>query len=174
MVILCFDDAELSHYTTVAPLLKQYGFNATFMVCEMPLKTPGDTQYYMNWSQIAALHQMGFEIGSHTGHHRNMTKLSEADKRQEIAYIENKCNAYGIPKPVSFAYPGNRDDSLSQAVLRQMGYRYARTGGSKYYQMQISTSTSIKLIEEPTLPLLSSSSCTNYKQAWEELPGFVY
>ncbi|HSC55503.1 MAG TPA: sialate O-acetylesterase [Phnomibacter sp.] len=132
VVVLCFDDAEISHYTVVAPLLKQFGFNATFMVCEMARK-PEDSIYYMNWQQIAALHQMGFEIGNHTGHHSNMTKLNRDDMLKEIAYIEDKCKQYNIPKPISFAYPGNRSDSLSQVVLAEMGYRFARQGGSKIY-----------------------------------------
>ncbi len=133
IAVLCFDDAEISHYTIVAPLLKKYGFNATFMVCEMPWKQPGDSVYYMKWQQIAALHEMGFEIGNHTGHHKNMTKLSRDEMQKEIAYIETKCKEYGIPKPISFAYPGNRADSLSQLVLNEMGYKFARAGGSKFY-----------------------------------------
>ena len=134
VVVLCFDDAEISHYTIVAPLLKKYGFGASFFVCEMPRKSPGDSVYYMNWNQIAALHQMGFEIGNHTGHHKNMTKMTREEMKEEVNYIETKCKEHGIPKPVSFAYPGNRNDSLSQLVLKEMGYRYARTGGSKYYE----------------------------------------
>ncbi|HEX7848027.1 MAG TPA: sialate O-acetylesterase, partial [Chitinophagaceae bacterium] len=133
VVVLCFDDAEISHYTIVAPLLKKYGFDATFLVCEMPWRSPGDSAYYMKWEQVAALNKMGFEIGNHTGHHKNMTKLSREEMQREIAYIETKCKEHGIPKPVSFAYPGNRADSLSQVVLQEMGYKYARAGGSKYY-----------------------------------------
>lgn len=133
IVVLCFDDAEISHYSIVAPLLKEYGFGATFFVCEMPWRMPADSAYYMKWSQIAELHKMGFEIGNHTGHHRNMTKLSREEMQQEVGYIEAKCREYGIPKPISFAYPGNRADSLSQVVLKQMGYLYARAGGSKYF-----------------------------------------
>lgn len=133
VVVLSFDDAEISHYTIVAPLLKKYGFNATFFVCEMPFKSPGDSVYYMKWQQIKALHEMGFEIGNHTGHHKNMTKLTRVEMQKEITYIETKCKEYGIPKPVSFAYPGNRSDSLSQVVLHEMGYRHARAGGSKYF-----------------------------------------
>jgi len=133
VVALCFDDAEESHYSVVAPLLKKYRFGATFMVCEFPRKTPADTAYYLSWSQIAALHRMGFEIGNHTGHHKNMTKMDRAQMQEEIRYIETKCGEYGIPKPVSFAYPGNRSDSLSQVVLKEMGYRYARQGGSRFY-----------------------------------------
>ncbi len=133
IVALGFDDAEISHYTVVAPLLKKFGFNATFFVCEMPFKSPGDSVYYMKWDQIAALYKQGFEIGNHTGHHKNMTKLSREEMKQEITYIETKCAAIGIPKPISFAYPGNRSDSLSQVVLNEMGYRFARAGGSQYY-----------------------------------------
>jgi peptidoglycan/xylan/chitin deacetylase (PgdA/CDA1 family) len=132
VVVLTFDDAELSHYTIVAPLLKKYGFGATFAVCEMDWNT-ADSVFYMKWPQIAQLHQMGFEIGNHTGHHKNMTKLSRDQMRQEIRYIEDRCTAYGIPKPISFAYPGNRSDSLSQVVLQEMGYQYARAGGSTFY-----------------------------------------
>ena len=133
VVVLCFDDAEVSHYTIVAPLLKKYGFAATFLVCEMPRKTPADSVYYLKWPQIAALHKMGFEIGNHTGHHRNMTKLTREQMQQEIKYVEDRCQQYGIPKPTSFAYPGNRADSLSQVVLKEMGYQFARAGGSRYY-----------------------------------------
>ncbi|NCU02799.1 MAG: polysaccharide deacetylase family protein [Chitinophagaceae bacterium] len=136
VVVLCFDDAEISHYTIVAPLLKKYHFDATFLVCEMPWKAKSDSQYYMNWQQIAALHKMGFEIGNHTGHHQNMTKLNRAEMKREIGYIDSMCKLYNIPKPISFAYPGNRSDSLSQVVLQEMGYRYARAGGSQYYDPQ--------------------------------------
>lgn len=135
VVVLCFDDAEISHYNVVAPILKKYSYNATFLVCEMPWKSQDDSAYYMKWQQIAQLNKMGFEIGNHTGHHKNMTKLSRVDMQKEIAYIELKCKENGIPKPISFAYPGNREDSLSQVVLKEMGYRNARTGGSKYYNL---------------------------------------
>ncbi|MBD0287296.1 MAG: polysaccharide deacetylase family protein [Flavisolibacter sp.] len=106
IVVLGFDDAEISHYTIVAPLLKKYGFDATFLVCEMPRKSPVDSAYYMKWPQITELYKMGFEIGNHTGHHRNMTKLNRKEMQQQISYIEAKCREYGIPRPISFAYPG--------------------------------------------------------------------
>lgn len=99
VVVLSFDDAEISHYSIVAPLLKKFGFDATFFVCEMPWKSPGDSVYYMKWPQIAALNKMGFEIGNHTGHHKNMTKLSREEMQGEVSHIEAKCREYGIPKP---------------------------------------------------------------------------
>ena len=34
LVVLTFDDASKSHYTIARPLLKKYGFGATFFVTE--------------------------------------------------------------------------------------------------------------------------------------------
>jgi len=132
-VVLTFDDAIRSHFTVVAPLLKKYGFGATFFVCEKVLKSPGDSIYRLLWPQISELNKMGFEIGNHTGHHKGVGKLNHAQLTDEIRYIEDKCSAYGIPRPTSFAYPGNRSDSASQVVLAEMGYRFARAGGTKLY-----------------------------------------
>jgi len=34
LVVLTFDDSKASHYTVVRPLLKKYGFGATFFITE--------------------------------------------------------------------------------------------------------------------------------------------
>lgn len=132
-VVLTFDDAEISHYNNVATLLKKYGFDATFFVCEFPVRNPEEKKEYMNWNQIKELYKKGFEIGNHTGHHKNLTKLSPDDIRKEISYVDAKCKEFGIPKPISLAYPGNRYDTISQRIVKEMGYQYARAGGAKYY-----------------------------------------
>ena len=136
IVVLTFDDAEISHYTNVAPLLKKYDFNATFFVCEFPCKTEEEKPFYMSWEQIKELNDQGFEIGNHTGHHKNVTKLSRSEIVKEVQYIENKCKQYNIPHPVTFAYPGNRSDSASVAVLDSLGYHFARVGSSRPYNSE--------------------------------------
>lgn len=150
-VVLTFDDAEITHYNNVAPILKEYGFNATFFVCEFPVKNASEAKEYMNWNQILELHKKGFEIGNHTGRHKNLTKLSPEEIKKEISYIDKKCKEFGIPKPISFAYPGNRNDSISQRVLKEMGYKYARAGGSKLYN-----STTDSLLAVPSYTVISS------------------
>jgi len=133
IVVLTFDDAVISHYEVVAPLLKKHHFGGTFFVCEFPRQTPADSLKYMNWSQIAELNRMGFEIGNHTRTHKHVNKMKRAQMNEELGYIEMKCKEFGIPKPVSFAYPGYDTDSLSQVVLKEMGYSFARIGGGKAY-----------------------------------------
>ncbi|WP_269227743.1 sialate O-acetylesterase [Flavobacterium eburneipallidum] len=150
-VVLTFDDAEITHYNNVAPLLSEYGFNATFFVCEFPVKNASETKGYMKWSQILELHKKGFEIGNHTGHHKNLTKLSLEDIKKEVSYIDEKCKEFGIPKPISFAYPGNRNDSISQRVLKEMGYKFARIGGAKNYKVGVDSKLAI-----PSYTVISS------------------
>lgn len=36
LVVFTFDDASLSHATFVVPILRKYGFGATFFICEFP------------------------------------------------------------------------------------------------------------------------------------------
>ncbi|WP_255486830.1 polysaccharide deacetylase family protein [Mucilaginibacter sp. SP1R1] len=133
LVVLTFDDAVLSHYTTVATLLKQYGFGATFFVCEFGKPSFQDKSLYMTWEQIAKLSQMGFEIGNHTWHHTHVNKMDSTRFEAELDYIEKKCREYHIPKPVSFAYPGYDTSKRAITVLKNKGYRYARAGWDRPY-----------------------------------------
>ncbi|GGF22352.1 sialate O-acetylesterase [Flavobacterium limi] len=151
IVILTFDDAEITHYNNVAPLLSEYGYDATFFVCEFPARNPDEKKEYMTWNQIQELYKKGFEIGNHTGHHKNVTKLSPEDIEKEVNYVEEKCAEFKIPKPISFAYPGNRYDSISQRILKQRGYKYARAGSSKTYNPQIDSILAI-----PSYTVISS------------------
>ena len=132
IVVLTFDDATASQYTVVAPLLKAYGFGATFFVCEFPTKLP-DRSAYMSWEQIKALNEMGFQIGNHTRTHLNVNKASRERLLEELNYIENKCDSLTIERPTSFAYPGYNLGPEVLSVLQEKGYRVARAGGSRPY-----------------------------------------
>lgn len=130
-VVLTFDDATASHRTFVAPLLKELGFGATFFICEF--KGFENKEHYMSWSQIRELAQMGFEIGNHTHTHPALSKLDREQIEEEIRYIENRCQEYGIPHPVTFAYPGYDTSSDVIEIVRARGYRYARHGNDQPY-----------------------------------------
>ena len=131
IVVFTFDDAAESHRSVVAPLLEEYGFGATFYICEYPGFE--NKEHYMTWEQIAELSEMGFEIGNHGRSHRNMARMSREEIVEDITYIEDKCAEYGIPRPETYAYPGYNYSETGWEVLRERGYRYARHGGDKPY-----------------------------------------
>lgn len=132
MVVLTFDDAPASHYSVVAPMLKELGFGATFFVCEFPPNYK-DSTLYMNWRQIKALDRMGFEVANHTHTHANVGKLSQAEFNRELEYIESKCDSLGIANPQNFAYPGYGLNAQVLTFLEVKGYHFARAGGSRAY-----------------------------------------
>src|SRR5215469_545620 len=72
LVVLTFDDASKSHFTVARPLLKKYGFGATFFITEgFDFRT--NKRDYLTWEEIVELHRDGFEIGNHTVDHKAVT-----------------------------------------------------------------------------------------------------
>ena len=132
LVVLTFDDATASHYSVVAPLLKRFGFGATFFVCEFPPNFSDSTKY-MNWRQIKELDKMGFEVANHTRIHALASKQSKEKFIEELNYIEGKCDSMGIEKPSCFAYPAYDRSRSVVEILQDKGYRFARIGGNRAY-----------------------------------------
>ena len=105
IVVLTFDDAVKSHRTFVAPLLKNYGFNATFFIT---YEWMDDTVNFMTWDEVGELHQMGFEIGNHCWHHWDFSQPKTAAMLEgELGLVNWELMRKGVPKPISYAYNGN-------------------------------------------------------------------
>lgn len=153
LVVLTFDDATESQYTIVAPLLKQFGFGATFFVCEFPSNFRDSL--YMNWQQIKKLDKMGFEIANHTRTHAAVSKLTKAQFLEELNYIEGKCDSLGIRKPSNFAYPGYDLSLPVLDILQEKGYKFARAGDDRAYN---------PLSDNPLLVPSWSMNSTNKEQ----------
>ncbi len=130
LVVLTFDDSVATQVTNVAPLLKKLGFGATFFITE-GFDFPTNKKIYMTWEQIKGLHDAGFEIGNHTRHHTAVSGQTAEQIHADVEYIEKQCEQHGIPRPVTFCYPGyaTGDDALK--VLRERGYKFARAGGAR-------------------------------------------
>ncbi len=127
LIVLSFDDAREDNVSFVAPLLKEYGFGATFYICEFP--EFGDTTRFMTWSQIKQLADMDFEIGNHTQSHIDLEEVSQKEFAKQVTYIEDKCHQWGIETPATFAYPGGRvgNNITLLEKLTSGGYTFART-----------------------------------------------
>ncbi len=126
IVVLTFDDAVKSHINFVAPLLKEFGFGATFFIS---YRWMGDTTNFMTWDQIGQLNEMGFEIGNHTWSHVDFSLPENVARLEgEIGLIELPLYEQGIPKSVSFAYTGNLFGPEAVKKLESLGFKYARRG----------------------------------------------
>lgn len=157
LVVFTFDDATASHYSFVAPLLKQYGFCATFFICEFPPNF-NDSSKYMNWRQIRELDKAGFEIANHTKSHPMLTRLKPEQVEKQIDYITDKCDSMQMVKPVTFAYPGYDLDSNIVDFLKDRGYLFARAGGNRSYD---------PLVDYPLLIPSWAMTANNKKQVMD-------
>lgn len=132
LVVLTFDDASKSPFAVARPLLLKYKFGATFFVTE-GWDFATNKRDYMTWDEIAQLHRDGFEVGNHTLGHVSVTDKTVRDLSAQVRAINARCREYGIPQPVSFAYPGNAITKSALPVLKELGVRFARRGGSPEY-----------------------------------------
>ena len=190
LVVLTFDDASVTHATYVAPLLRKYGFGATFFVCEFPPDF-ADTTKYMTWPQINQLQSMGFEIGNHTGSHTHLNTIDSGQIVRELEVIEDRCAEYGIPRPSSFAYPAYDTDPLALPILSRKGYYFARVGAGRPYDPQTdhpylipSYSTSgadttqvmeaLRLAKDGKIVVLTVHGVPDYAHDWVTTPPSVF
>lgn len=127
LVVLSFDDSVASHFTNVRPLLKRFGFGATFFITEGFSFRTNKTDY-LTWDQIAELHRDGFEIGNHTMSHMGVAAETLGRLHREVEFINERCAEHVIPRPVSFAYPGNAIHPGALPLLKELGIRWARRG----------------------------------------------
>lgn len=138
LVVLTFDDAVKSQRTFVAPVLKELGFRATFFVSHrwMP-----DLENFMTWEEIAEISRMGFEIGNHTWTHGDFSEpRGAAHLAGELALVERALAKVGVPRPLSFAWPGDDFGPEALRILSNCGYQFARRGMQpeiSYGEMQI-------------------------------------
>ncbi|MCZ6675554.1 MAG: polysaccharide deacetylase family protein [Verrucomicrobia bacterium] len=132
LVVLTFDDSVKSHFTVARPILKQYGFGATFFITEGFTFTTNKNDY-MTWDEIAELNRDGFEIGNHTRDHKGVNLNTIDLLEEQLTGIDIRCLEYGIPPPISFAWPGNGIEVEALKVLRNHGIRWARRGGFPEY-----------------------------------------
>jgi peptidoglycan/xylan/chitin deacetylase (PgdA/CDA1 family) len=129
LVVLTFDDASKSHFTVAWPALRKHKFGATFFVTE-GWDAATNKRDYMTWDEIGQLHKDGFEVGNHTIDHKGVSDKTLADLPAQLRGIDARCKTHGIPRPTSFAYPGNAIAKGGLAILKDHGIRFARRGGS--------------------------------------------
>ena len=127
-ILLTFDDAVTSQYHLVAPLLRRLGFGATFYVCRFPdAWRAAHSRALLSAEQLKELSDAGFEIGNHTWNHPDLRKLEKEQITEEIQKLDDFLADAGIPKPVTFAYPGGPYAENAVQILKRNGFLAART-----------------------------------------------
>lgn len=109
-VILTFDDGYTDHYTNVFPVLKQYGFTATFFI--ITGTADASDPAYLSWAQINEMSAAGMDMEPHTKTHADLRSRDyDFLVYQMLGSIES-LQAYIGKIPHMFSFPiGHYDDS---------------------------------------------------------------
>lgn len=122
-VLITFDDGYLDNYTNAAPLLKQYGYTATFFIITELVGSPG----YMSYAQIAELLAEGHSAGSHSAHHHDLTTLSREGQYAELSESKRQLEEELGIEVIAFCHPSGRYDDTTIDLLSEAGYTLAFT-----------------------------------------------
>ena len=147
-IIFSFDDGAITNYTIAAPLLKEYGFQAIFLIVpdwvdcqieeqtqyakEHSISSPADylesPRKAMSWEQVANLSKQGHAIASHTRTHHRFTsqdsprRIKDEVERSRMIFTER----IGIT-PEIFSWVGGEISVYQPAVYKavlEAGYNY--------------------------------------------------
>jgi len=129
-IVITFDDGFLDTYEYAGPVLKDLGFSATFFVITDLI---GKTNTWMtgqnvpvanlmDWREVDDLKKRGFEIGSHTANHRDLTEISPKDAREEIERSKNTLEDRLGGAVKFFAYPYGRYGERERKLVKEAGY----------------------------------------------------
>lgn len=126
MVSVSFDDNWKSQYEEALPILSDAGIDATFYITTDTLE-PGKYRGFMSADQVRELNEKGHEIGSHTVHHTDLTKVDEDEALDELEDSKAALEAL-LDEPVeAFAYPYGAYSPEVVELVEQVGYEHART-----------------------------------------------
>lgn len=122
-VVLTFDDGFRNHLDFVVPELEKRGFGATFFVTGVW----AGTRDHLSFPEYAEFSKRGFEVGSHSFEHAGFhtpegAKLFPADLKR----LEGALADVGVPRPVSFAWPGGVFGPEARQILIDRGYLFGR------------------------------------------------
>ncbi|MCX7754810.1 MAG: polysaccharide deacetylase family protein [Anaerolineales bacterium] len=114
-VIISFDDGDETVYTTAYPVMRELGFIGVNYLVANYVNTPG----YMTTAQLQELASAGWEVGSHSVSHADLTQAPDV-QFQVIQSRKTLETMLGVPVQ-TFAYPYGQ---ANERILRTVSKHY--------------------------------------------------
>ena len=117
-VVITFDDGYEDIYQNAFPVMKQYGFKGIVFLIVEQVGGKG----FLSRDHILEMAKAGFEFGSHTLSHAELTKADDGQKKKEIMGSKKMLEQnLGIPIRF-FCYPRGLYDKASVQLVKDAGY----------------------------------------------------
>jgi peptidoglycan/xylan/chitin deacetylase (PgdA/CDA1 family) len=137
-VIITFDDGWTSQYYKAFPIMQaNHQLGTAFIITGIPETATGQVgMEYMNVSQLKVLYNAGWDLGSHTVDHPDLTTLSTSAMNAELSTSQQWLKDNGFPRGSQYlAYPYGAYNAAVISAVKANGYLAARTvdaAGSPY------------------------------------------
>jgi peptidoglycan/xylan/chitin deacetylase (PgdA/CDA1 family) len=100
-IIITFDEGNLDNYEYAFPCMQRYGFTGTEYIVANRLESDG----FLSISQLQEMAAAGWEIGSHSMTHANLTQVSPSQLRIELLNSRLRLEKELGIEIRTFAYP---------------------------------------------------------------------
>jgi peptidoglycan/xylan/chitin deacetylase (PgdA/CDA1 family) len=118
-VCLTFDDGCETDLIAAVPVLREFGFHATFYVTAGFLGTTG----YLTQEQLRALDASGFEVGCHSMTHAYLSDISGPELKREIVDAKIRIEQILGHEIAHYSCPGGRYDGRTLEQARAAGFK---------------------------------------------------
>jgi peptidoglycan/xylan/chitin deacetylase (PgdA/CDA1 family) len=140
-VVINLDDAYRSTYDIAYPILKKYGFTATLYVYTAFI---GASKNALTWDQLKAMKADGFEVGSHSVNHVDLSKKTagESDKeylarvKKELLLSKQALDDKLNQNTQYVAFPYGEFNPALLKLSQEIGYRFGfsvKSGGNPFF-----------------------------------------
>lgn len=134
-VVITFDDGFADSARFAPPILRRFGFTATFYLVAGLVGRPsewlqrevGFTLPLMNWEAVHALQNDGFHFGSHTLTHPRLARIPAENGLDELARSRAILEQALGRRVEHLAYPFGSHDERVIGIAKEAGYRTACT-----------------------------------------------
>ena len=116
-IVLTFDDGYSDNYEAAWPILRPYGFKATFFVTTSSVG-PG----MMNWDQLNLLVHEGNSVASHTVHHYDLATLSSQQQADELSLSKKDVETHLSNRVNALCFPSGRYNQTTLELMPKLGY----------------------------------------------------
>ncbi|MGK2877087.1 MAG: polysaccharide deacetylase family protein [Solirubrobacterales bacterium] len=123
-VVISFDDGYPSHAKTARPVLARHKWPGVLF---LGLDNVNNPETGLTASHVKSLLASGWELGSHTISHSDLTSLSSAQLEVEVADSKAQISKrFGVDVEF-FCYPAGKFDAAVVAAVEEAGYKGATT-----------------------------------------------
>ncbi len=129
--VISFDDGVTDQFTNGLPILKKYGYTATFFI---KLNNVGRGKGGLTWGQMKELLAADMTIGSHSVNHDNMALMDLKTLDYELRESKYILEANLGIKIKYFSFPGGAYTQTTVKEVKLAGYLAAVTTKHKVYQ----------------------------------------